>query len=37
MEAKYISKGIQVEEAQSLSSSSHQGGRLNQVQVFLSL
>jgi hypothetical protein len=38
MEAKEISKGIQIEkEAQSLSGLSHQGGGLNQVRVHLGI
>jgi hypothetical protein len=38
MEAKEISKGIQIKkEAQNLSSSSHQGGGPNQVRVHLGI
>jgi hypothetical protein len=38
MEAKEISKGIQIEnKAQSLSSSSHQGGGPNQVRLHLGI
>jgi hypothetical protein len=37
MEAKEISKGIQIEKAQNLSGSSHQGGGPNQVRVHLGI